>query len=486
MKKLLTALLLLGSSTFSFAQQTIAQGGCGTVTSPQQQQEIYDFVQRNPAAYAKGTAVVDTIPLTIHIVGDDNGGGYYSLTDLFKVVCQLNERFKPVNFYYYIKWPIRYINNTSYYVHNYSSGAQMMRGNNVSGTVNIYFVDDPSGACGYYTYGQDAVAIKKSCSGSNSTTVAHELGHFFSLPHTFSGWENGSTPGNPEAVRRTGSGTNCNSTGDGFCDTDADYVAERWNCPRNNTKRDQFGDLYKLDSSMYMSYSSDVCQSRFSAQQIAAMQYNLQSAGNRAGIRNATHPANIALDTSRFIYPAPTMYSNHKKIVWNRMPGANYYYARIAFTTIPGLYKQTAFTADTSLNIDFALLEGVSYKVTVSPLNAYDVCMNRTQVMDFIYTEATGQLGVTSTGNSEKDIQLFPNPMTAGTDLGIRLSGIPADKYQVIISNTAGEIVHKAEVIATGGNDTYNLQLPSLANGLYFVRCNSSQLQIARKLVIAH
>lgn len=486
MKKLLAVLLLLGSSSFSFAQQSISQGGCGTVTSQEELQSVYDFVQHNPAAYAKGSATVDTIPLTIHIVGDNDGNGYYSITDLFKVICQLNERFKPVNFYYYIKWPIRYINNTSYYVHNYTSGAQMMRANNVNGTVNVYFVDDPAGACGYYTYGQDAVAIKKSCSGNNSTTVAHELGHFFSLPHTFSGWENNATPSNPEAVRRTGSGANCNSRGDGFCDTDADYVSDRWNCPLVTTKRDQFGDLYKPDSSLYMSYSSDNCQSRFSAQQIAKMQNNLQTASNRNAIRNAIHPANLALDTSRFVYPAPIMYSNHKKVVWNRMPGASYYYVRFSITLIPGLFRQTTLTADTSINIDFPVVNNGEYRVTISPVGAYDVCMNKTQFMDFTYTDATGNLAVNVTGNEAADLQLYPNPMNTGTDLGVRLSGIPADKYQVVITNTAGETVHTAALQTQGGTGTHSLQLPSLANGLYFVRCSSSQLQITRKLVIAH
>lgn len=483
MKKFLTALLLAAGST-SFAQQSIQQGGCGTVTSQQELQEVYDFVQHNPAAYAKGTATVDTIPLSVHIVGDDAGNGYYPISDLLKVICQLNERYAPVNFYFYVKGPIEYINNSDYYIHNYSSGGQMMDDHNVDGTVNVYFVDDPAGACGYYTFGEDAVAIKKSCSGNNSTTLTHELGHFFSLPHTFSGWENGNTPSNPEAIRRTGPGANCNSAGDGFCDTDADYLSVRWNCPFVTAKTDQFGETYRLDSSVYMSYSSDACQSRFSAQQIAKMQNNLQTSFRRTGIRNDVTPPHSPLGIAPVIYPAGTMYNNLKKIVWNKMPGATYYYVRIVYTTLPNLYRQTAFTSDTSLNITFSLVDNAQYTVTIYPVNGFDMCQTKMQTSIFTYTTANGQVGVNLVNNAERGMQLYPNPISSAKELGLRLAGIPADRYDVQITNMAGAVVYRTSISTSGGIETKHIELPELTNGLYFVRCSNDQLQMTQKLVI--
>ena len=68
MKKLLAA-LLVGCSAQAFAQQSANSGGCGTVTSAAQLQAIYDFVQHNAGAYAKGTGVVDTIPLSARHCG---------------------------------------------------------------------------------------------------------------------------------------------------------------------------------------------------------------------------------------------------------------------------------------------------------------------------------------------------------------------------------------------------------------------------------
>ena len=142
------------------------------------------------------------------------------------------------------------------------------------------FVNDPAGACGYYSPFRDAIAIRKSCSAPNSTTLVHELGHFFSLPHTFNGWENGAVPTNPEKVTRTGPSANCSSTGDKFCDTEADYQGERWFCPYNDIKFDSNNDQYHPDSSIYMGYASDECMTRFSNMEIAAMQFNQSTRTN--------------------------------------------------------------------------------------------------------------------------------------------------------------------------------------------------------------
>lgn len=484
MKKLLTVLLLVAGS-HSFAQQVSSGGGCATVPNQQTLERIYDFVQHNPAAYAaKGTAVVDTIPLSVHIVGDDNGGGYYQLTDLFKVICQLNQRFSPVGFYYYVKWPIHYINNSDYYDHNYFSGDQMMNTYNVPDAVNVYFVNDPAGACGYYTHNQDAVAIKKSCSGNNSTTLTHELGHFFSLPHTFNGWEGGNPPSNPELVRRSGPGANCNSTGDFFCDTDADYISDRWSCPRTIARTDLLGDAYHVDSSLYMSYSMDACQSRFSNQQINAMQYDLHNF--RPDIYNRPVPAHSPMALSTVVYPNDTMYSNLQKITWKKMPGAEYYYVRVSFTLLPSLNKQVTFTADTSLTINFPLIENADYLITIAPVNAFDFCQSKVLTDTFVYSSATGPVNVGLVNNEEKGIRLFPNPLTSGNGLDIRFAGLPADKYQVQITNMAGAVVYQTNVKTAGGIETMKLAIPSLTNGVYFVRCSSAQLQHSQKLVIAY
>lgn len=107
-------------------------------------------------------------------------------------------------------------------------GEDMMDENNVDDLLNVYFVSDPAGNCGYFSPSDNGVAVAKSCAMPGGTTIAHEFGHFFSLPHTFYGWEYG-IPDDED--QEWVNGANCNSAADGFCDTPPDYLDYRWNCP---------------------------------------------------------------------------------------------------------------------------------------------------------------------------------------------------------------------------------------------------------------
>jgi hypothetical protein len=481
MKALITAGLLC-MSTLAFAQNRTS-GGCGTITPQSELDKIYDFVQHNPDAYANKTAgVMDSIPLSIHIIGTDAGGGYYPLNNLFPVLCQLNERFAPVNFHFYVKWPINYHNSSDYYIHDFWGGGMMMNQYNVANAVNVYFVQDPAGNCGYYTYGQDAVAIGKNCAGSNSTTLTHELGHYFSLPHTFSGWENGNTPGNPEVVRRSGPGTNCNSTGDGFCDTDADYISDRWNCPAPVGKTDPYGDLYRLDSSMYMSYSSDKCQSRFSVQQIAKMQNNLHV--NRLSFSGAVNPKPQKLDTARILYPADTMYANVKKATWRKVPGADYYYVRVTLQSAPSYIVQSTLTRDTSMPITYNIVDGGMYLLDVAPLNAHNVCMEYSKLTPFIFADKYKNLSVPAAGTAEAQLKVYPNPVAQGSELQLNFQTLPIGSYSISLISISGQELASQQFFNSASNGTTILKTQSLADGIYFLRWKGEAGQGAVRLRI--
>ena len=357
-----------------------------------------------------------------------------------KIICQLNSRYAPTGFFFYLKWPIQYINNTSYYIQDYNAGENMMNANNVAGSVNAYFVQDPAGNCGYYTYSGDAVSIGKSCAGSGSTTLTHELGHFFSLPHTFSGWENGNTPSNPERVRRSGSGSNCNSAGDGFCDTDADFVSSRWSCPYTVPKTDANGDLYHIDSSLYMSYSLDACQSRFSNQQMARMQNNLHTAGNRAAINTAVAPqAFSAMSNPVVFYPTTIQYADAQKIAWHKVPGAEYYLVTIAVQN--GIQKQISFTADTILSLTFSPVDGVSYTTEVSPVNAMNTCLAYHTSQTYAYSNTNGHaLQIAGINNNAPAMSIYPNPSGNGSHTSCLLTNMGTDAYTLSVMDMSGHI----------------------------------------------
>ncbi len=493
MKKFIPALLLVASATYHVQAQEqaaeLSQLGCGTITTEEEMQRIYEFNQLPPAAF-KTTADVDTIPLTIHLVGRDDGTGYYSYDHLFQVLCELNTRFAPVNMYFNVKWPVRYINNSSYYIHNNYNGSNMMAQNNVANTVNVYFVSDPAGACGYYSPPRDAVAIAISCSAPTSTTLTHELGHYFGLPHTFYGWENNNTPapGDQENVARTGPNANCGRAGDGFCDTEADYVAERWNnCNNFPVHTDRYGVTLTPDPTVYMSYSPDRCMTRFTSSQVAYMRNNLYT--RRPNLLNSVNKPSsgvMELEQPEIIYPSDLLYANYQKVVWRQVPGAEYYYVKVSSNSVFETVFQASITADTSLELNIDVRDRAQLKVAVTPLRSVNVCGVSKQTHPFVATDAhttldVGEVAASGTGM----LRIVPNPVTGGSAVRIQAESLPAGSYQMHLFNMNGQKVMQHTFDYYPGSSTIEISTRSLPAGMYFLKAvNATGDQWAEKLII--
>jgi Putative metal-binding motif/Secretion system C-terminal sorting domain/Pregnancy-associated plasma protein-A/HYR domain/Receptor L domain len=142
---------------------------------------------------------------------------------------------------------------------------------NVPDVLNIYFVGDANGYCGWawFTYSQyDYIVIDNSCA-SNKSTLAHEIGHYFNLYHTHE------TAFGAECVN----GSNCTTAGDRLCDTPADpnlsgKVSSACNYTGTNTDGCT-GASYTPSTHNLMSYSRKACRDIFSAQQNAKILYTI-------------------------------------------------------------------------------------------------------------------------------------------------------------------------------------------------------------------
>ncbi len=164
-------------------------------------------------------------------------------------------------------------------------------GPTVDGAVMLYnaFGYDPTGALGYNL---------KSYTNRNATPI-HEVGHALNLYHTFEGDGSGSTC--------PGAGNLCGSNvGDCVGDTpphkrsNSDCLINTNDATCNNVDRD----LYVHN---FMDYSSDVCQSQFTANQATRMTATLTSGGLRASLTssNGCNPV-FANDVSISNIVAPT------------------------------------------------------------------------------------------------------------------------------------------------------------------------------------
>jgi hypothetical protein len=227
----------------------------------------------------RGNDSTTYVPIQFHIVNKSDGTGGESNQDILDNLCRLNADYAGINVEFYLAGPTRVINQNLLYTNSFANGmANYFMGlYRVPGVVNIFvgnqIVNSQSGGTtlGYYTSGLDIIyAIQGSVRGTG-TTLTHELGHFFGLPHTFFGWENsqygsvmanttGRTPtitisgGVVEYIARTGGLENCQVAADAFCDTDANYLFGFFGGTYNNgctyaaTAMDPRGWLFRPDA----------------------------------------------------------------------------------------------------------------------------------------------------------------------------------------------------------------------------------------------
>jgi hypothetical protein len=445
MKNLLMIFLVMIVSSGA----NIAQTPCAT-EMPQEQIDWLKNYKSNPFNSLEVSRANNFyyIPVKIHIVGDDNGNGYYKMKFLISTMCELNSQFAPVGFYFYVYGDIHYMNNSSMYNHTGYTVGSIVSANNNPNAVNIYFVENPAGACGYFSGGWGGnpyIAINKSCAGIGNSTVAHELGHYFSLPHTFYGWENRNPSDAPLANDERVNGSNCSSRGDYFCDTPADYISDRWNCPYTGTKKDYSGDTYAPDGALYMSYANDACQNYFSVEQTDAMIEYLNS-NSRRFLLNQPQPDTSIGTFAQILYPFDEQTgvpSNYVQLKWDRVQSATHYFVTGTRFTNPNSTSFEIVTTDTFLLLE-DLTPGFRYRWKVKPFNNANFCAPYSDEYAFITTAATsihpGMIVTPITCSGVNNASVLLNP----------IGGI--EPYQFNWSN--GEV---------------NNQLFNLSPGTYFV-----------------
>ncbi|KJD32775.1 hypothetical protein PW52_14945 [Tamlana sedimentorum] len=269
-------LLFLGT-TFMYAQNY-----CGTTISNERadyykslKSELKKFETEFNIKTAKKSstkAELNYIPIKAHIIRTSEGNSDFHANDLNAAIENLNEIYESAKMSFYLYEGINYINNDALYHFKKGNEKTLLTSNYSSEAINIYFIDfleNTSGEsiCGFTEERFNVIAMKTSCA-TNTTSLAHEIGHIFSLVHTHGWSDNGTTT---ELV----DGSNCDTDGDGICDTPADPGLTNQNVDTNcnyiGGLTDANGDTYAPDTANIMSYASKSCRSQFSNAQFARM-----------------------------------------------------------------------------------------------------------------------------------------------------------------------------------------------------------------------
>ena len=219
-------------------------------------------------------SAMNMVPVQVHILRTSEGKGGLATSTLKAELEQLNVYFKPAKMQFYMSGPINYIDNDNYYNFNQNDEQSLAFPNDVSNVINIYYVNElknkiGSTICGYSYMpgGLDRVFISKSCT-ANGVTLAHEIGHYFSLYHTH---------GISYNQKEYADGSNCEDGGDEVCDTPADPNLSglvNQECSYVGSAVDPNGTAYSPDTKNIMSYALGNCRNHFTAGQYDRMLFS--------------------------------------------------------------------------------------------------------------------------------------------------------------------------------------------------------------------
>lgn len=287
MKKFATIISLFLS--FHFAAQTANSKAVSTSQPPQKTSKYQASQTQNlvntllhDTCLNKQFSLVFYILLDTILPGNPGypGVGVATPSNITTILNNVNTVFKPIC--------VSFGNCKTVYIQNYQKGKwrksitePIVTGNYYTeNTINIYLTQNDSLDLGFtntekegYTYAptpanlanplKNVIVLEKGqVLQGNGAILIHLLGHFFGLTHTFE--EATSTASPPATSLELANGSNCATSGDGFCDTEAD--------PGDLTVGfDANGDVYTHPVDNFMSYYTFRC--RFTQQQYNRMAY---------------------------------------------------------------------------------------------------------------------------------------------------------------------------------------------------------------------
>lgn len=479
---------------YGLAAQSDAPHPCAT---PAVKSEWLKKYQSNPTVYPKSDEII-YVPITIHIVGTNTGGGFFDVPDVLEAFCTLNQDFEPTQIQFFIEGDINYISNSAYYDHpQFSTGIEMMQLNNVANTINCYIVVNPAGACGYSSY-NNGIALRKSCIQPEDHTWAHEIGHFLSLPHTFFGWEyydgdvNFYAPA-PETLDvgwdvlqvEKVDGSNCYEAADGFCDTPPDYISDRWSCDdlslSTQKQLDPDSTEFVSDGTYFMSYAGDACMYRFSDEQIEAMRANLYDEKPNF-LYNQTPSPTLSNDDFFVISPLNdevVPFFDQVTLDWEPIDGATLYHIEITpnpeFTFV--LYS---YVVDSDFLTTSDLKANRTYYWRVSPFNRQYTC---TQYSD-VYTFSTNDVTDIPIIEGLLNFSVMPNPVASGNSIDIHFGLENAMDLNISLYSLTGQLMDTRLFRAQSGNNRMSWDRSDFPPGMYFIGLENGQGKHFEKIII--
>lgn len=481
-----------------FAQQPPADW-CGTKEISPWLTDWYSTHRKNAAQRSADTAWLYA-PVTVHIVGNNAGSGYFPTDQAIRAVCEMNGRFEKARIHFYLMPgdPIRYLDNTEWYSHDSDGGRDLITTNKLPNRLNAFVVQDPNGACGYSWL--DAIVLGKNCSAAGNSTWSHEAGHHLSLPHPFFGWE-GYTHNYAQPAPATIRGrqvekmdqSNCYDSGDRFCDTRPDYLNYRWFCngDRESTQlqHDPDGTPFRSDATLIMGYSLDECTARFTEEQIAAMRENLRTQHVSYLQINDRLPQIADDAVVSLLSPIDSQEVQYNKVVlqWAPVENANFYSVEVSrqpnFSIIS--YRATVYNTT-----EYAYPKPmINNNVLYWRVRAYgedDLCQPNVNLQTGIFRTRNFNANVTGINELEQllEAEIAPNPIGSALEAVFAIQSASALEVQMQIRDASGRLCSSTPVRLAAGENKVPLPTEGLQAGIYAVSLLHAKGSVTKRLAV--
>lgn len=509
----LFSIILLLISTISYSQQ-IPHMGCNMGTK--ECLEIKQRLLKNrqnvsiSAIQQVRSQATTWLPISFHVVGDNAGDYYANTTQLDAVVCELNTNFANQNIQFYVN-SIAYLNDSLLDYNPFDSLAQASAiPLKIANTINIfvtrnqfYKVNYNADISFYSIQGDFLVFDQDLLTRYNIST--HEMGHFFSLLHTFLGWEYQTGAdytnyiGNPapdsfyipdfgglyipvENVARTGPNANCSLAGDGFCDTEADYVNVAIGCPMVDDLRDPLNVPIDPDEGNVMSYY--LCKSYFSPEQEAAIAADIISRGwTNLSTPNITTIDTVGLQAVQPLDSQVVSFGSTMILEWTPIVGATSYELILSrkhptlpfsFTVLDTTFTTTGNTMTFNTNI---LMDGLTYTWKIKGNNSYYKCSPFSRLFSFETSTLSSVIPVNKANLDFRTIVrqnsieciVATDRITHGT---------------VYLYNALGQVLMSSPIELTDGEQRIHLPRQRFQAGIYMVSIQTVDNELVTKKIV--
>jgi hypothetical protein len=497
---------------------------CGT--NHDHQQEILKRLRSNKEQapyFADNRNGVTNVAVRFTLVANNDGSQRASNeAACLEALCILNEDYADQDIQFYLR-EFKYLNNTAVNQEPGSpAGYFALKGNTVYNALNIYVTQNANSSSNggvtlaFYVppFGPDKndYIVCDQSYLRTSGIISHEVGHFFSLAHTFYGWEpdlnywgkdnDGDNIANyldnitvganaliPNVKNENQDGSNCDdpTVADEICDTPPDYGFGFLsnNCTYNGNVKDPKGELVVPQENNYMSYYRN-CNFIFTDDQKAAMAADLAS-----GARNYIRPTNITPNTTPIteepvlLQPADnstTPAYNAVLLQWEAVPNASRYLieidrtpsfsfdpTRIIVNNSNGIWVEDIFESDKK------------YHWRVIPFNNGYTCTEPSDTWDFTTGTAVSTQQITQLNNWT----VSPNPVRMNSSINLSFDAANSFTAAITIYSATGQVVFQSpDNYIPQGAFTFSLPISDLQSGIYFVQVRSDNGLASQRLVI--